>query len=273
MSHHLPEEIARHYLSVDESRRLLEGRGVLEAARTREIVLRYLPPPPAVLFDVGGGAGAHAFWLSDLGHEVHLLDASPHHVQQALEASRREGGAPLAEATAGDARSLPWEDSSADAVLLLGPLYHLTDRNDRIAALREARRVLRPGGVVFAAVISRFASLLDGLLRGLVKDPRFVDILRRDLSDGQHRNPTEDPGWFTTAYFHRPAEVREEVEAAGLHHEATLALEGPLWLIGDFERIWADEATRRVALELLREVEAEPSLAGVSAHTLGVGRR
>ena len=97
-------------------------------------------------------------------------------------------------------------------MLLLGPLYHLTERDDRLAAWREARRVLRPGGVVLAAAISRFASTLDGLRLGLFDDDAFAQIAERDLRDGQHRNPTGNPRYFTTTYFHRPEELRTEVK-------------------------------------------------------------
>ena len=95
----------------------------------------------------------------------------------------------LAGAQVGDARRLPYGDASADAALLLGPLYHLTDRGDRLTALSEARRVLRTGGLVAAAAISRFASTFDGLARGFLADPRFEHVVERDVHDGQHRNP------------------------------------------------------------------------------------
>src|SRR5262249_7357408 len=165
---------------------------------------------------VGGGPGVYACWLARLGHEVHLVDAVPLHVEQAREASRRQPDHPLASAAAGDARRLDRPDGSADAVLLLGPLYHLTDLADRLAGWREAGRVLKPGGVVLAAAISRFASTLDGLRLGSFDDPAFARIAERDLLDGQHRNPTDNAMYFTTAYFHRPEELKAEAEEAGL---------------------------------------------------------
>ncbi len=126
-----------------------------------------------------------------------LLDAVPLHVDQAREVSSRQPDHPFT-AVVGDARELPYEDQSADAVVLFGPLYHLTERDDRLRALAEARRVLRPDGVVLAAAISRFASLSDGLKYGLLEDPAFVQIVSRDLDEGQHRNPGDHPNYFTT---------------------------------------------------------------------------
>ena len=108
----------------------------------------------------------------------------------------------------------------------MGPLYHLTDRADRLLALREARRVVRPGGLIFAAAISRFASLFDGLVSGFLFEPQFRDIVVRDLAEGQHRNPTDRPDWFTTAYFHHPDELRQEAEDAGLQVVEVVGVEG-----------------------------------------------
>src|SRR5215204_2421405 len=139
----LPPEIDSHYAAGLEGSRLARGSGRLELARTQEVLRRFLPPPPAVVADVGG-PGHYACWLAGLGYEVHLYDPVPLHVAQAEEASRARPTQPIASCTVGDARALGRPDDSTDAVLLLGPLYHLTSRADRLAALTEARRVLRP---------------------------------------------------------------------------------------------------------------------------------
>jgi ubiquinone/menaquinone biosynthesis C-methylase UbiE len=208
-----------------------------------------------------------------LGYEVHLLDFMPLHVEQARQASARQAAHPLASAEVGDARQLPRPEGSVDAVLLLGPLYHLTERADRMAALREAARVVRPGGPVLAAVISRFASTLDGLFTGALDDPAFAAIAQRDLADGQHRNPTANAHYFTTAYFHHPTEPKGEMESAGLCHEATLAIEGPGWMLADLENTLDQPERRERLLAVVRALEAEASLLGASAHLLAYARR
>ena len=158
-------------------------------------------------------------------------------------------------------------------MLLLGPLYHLTSRADRVAALGEARRVLRPGGVVVAAAISRFASTYDGLQRGFLDEPGFEAIVARDVREGQHRNPTGRPEWFTTAYFHLPGELSEEVADAGLRPHAVLAVEGPGGVLPDVGERLADPDRRERLLAAIRRVEAEPSLLGASPHLLAVAHR
>ncbi|HEY2957714.1 MAG TPA: class I SAM-dependent methyltransferase [Actinomycetota bacterium] len=270
----LDREIAAHYASVPERDRLAgAGTGGLERVRTWELLSRHLPPPPAVVVDVGGAAGVYALPLAAAGYEVHLVDPVALHVEQARRASDGQPSAPLASATVGDARRLDRADSSVDAALLLGPLYHLTERADRVAALAEARRVLRPGGVVAAAAISRFASTYDGLLRGFIHEPGFEEIVERDVRDGQHRNPTRRPHWFTTAFFHLPEELAAEVAEAGLRLHALLAVEGPGWVLPDLAERLADPARGRRLLAAIRRVEAEPSLLGASAHLLAIANR
>lgn len=270
---HLSREVLAHYGSGYEAERLSRGTGQLERARTEELVKRHLPAPPAVIFDVGGGAGIYALWLAREGYEVHLVDAMPVHVEQARRASLEQPGHPLASLSVGDARKLKRAESSVDAVLMFGPLYHLTERSDRIAALREAMRILRPGGLLLAAGISRFASVLDGLFQHLLDDPEFLPIVRRDLAEGQHRNPTNHPAYFTTAFFHHPDELKVEMEEAGLRHERTLAIEGPGWLLQDFEEHWRDDGRRARLLDAVRSIEAEPSLLGASAHLMAVASK
>jgi ubiquinone/menaquinone biosynthesis C-methylase UbiE len=266
-------EITAHYAEGREATRLSHGRGQLELARTQELLRRHLPDPPATILDVGGGAGVYACWLAAQGYEAHLIDLMPLHLEQARLASDQQAAAPLASVRLGDARRLDQPDESADAVLLLGPLYHLTERRDRVLALAEAKRVVRPGGLVLAVGISRFASLLDGLHRGFLDDPSFVSLVERDLKDGQHRNPTNHPGYFTTAFLHHPDELQAEAREASLAVEEVAAIEGPADLVDDFERWWSDPQRRERLLWAIRAVEHEPSLLGVSSHIMVVARK
>jgi ubiquinone/menaquinone biosynthesis C-methylase UbiE len=265
-------EIVRHYTKADEVSRLRTGWFQLEQARTRELILRHLPPTPARVVDVGGGAGAYACWLASLGYEVHLIDPVPRHVEQARAASEAQPQSPLASATLGDARKIEQADQSADALLMLGPLYHLTERSDRLTALREARRVARTGAPVFVAAISRFSSLLDSLSGGFFDQPEFAAILDRGLAEGQHRNPTDNLLYFTDAVFHRPDELASEIRESGLELVEVLPIEGPGWLARDFDRLWNDSGQRERLLAALRKIEHEPSLIGASSHLLAIGR-
>ncbi len=269
----LPPEFFEHYASGYEGQRLQSGSSQIELARTQELVMRYVPPLPAVIFDVGGGPGVYACWLAKQGYEVHLVDATPLHVELARQASQGQPDAPLASIEVGDARSLKRSDESCDVVLMFGPLYHLTERVDRLKALHEAHRVLRSGGLLLAVGISRFTSALDGLRQGLFDDPAFTQIVERDLVEGQHRNPTNHPLYFTTAFFHHPKELQSEVEESGFLYERTLPVEGPLWLSHDVVANFSDQKRREQLLALARRLEEEPSLLGASAHLLVVARK
>jgi ubiquinone/menaquinone biosynthesis C-methylase UbiE len=250
----MDEAFARHYGDGVERDRLIAGGDSLELVRTLSLLQAALPPPPARVLDIGGGPGVYAARLAEARYDVSLVDVHPLHVEQAA-------GHGTFEAALGDARQLDDPDESADAVLLLGPLYHLTERDERVQTLREARRVVRPGGLVAAAAICRFASVIDGTLRGYLADPRFVEIVKRDLREGQHRNPENVEGWFTTAYFHLPHEICEEVEDAGLTVERLVGVEGP----GG----WFD-APHDVALTAAGLAEEIPAL---SPHMLCLARR
>ena len=266
-----PPEILSHYGDGREQERLRRGRNRLELARTQQILQRFLPAPPAQILDIGGGPGEYAAWLARSGYDVHLLDATPLHVEQARETARRQPSHPFA-ADMGDARSLPFSTASADAVLLLGPLYHLTEREDRVRALQEALRVLRPEGLLAAAAISRFAPLFDGLQFHFLDDPDFVRIVERDLREGQHRNPSNHPHYFTTAFFHHPDELAGEVIEAGFEIEAVLLVEGPGLFVPDLDVWWHDQERRERLLQFIAAVEREPSLLGLGGHLLALAR-
>jgi ubiquinone/menaquinone biosynthesis C-methylase UbiE len=262
--------IAEYYRQSPEESRLEQEFFLLEGVRTRELIERHAPSTPATVLDIGGAAGAYALWLAENGYTVHLLDASPRLV---AEAERRSAAnsLPLASCGVGDARDTNFPDASADLVLLLGPLYHLTEASDRARALEESARVLKPGGILLAAAISRWASLLDGLARDLFRDPQFAPIVEQDLRDGQHRNPTSDLDYFTTAYFHRPEDLQAEVLAAGFAIEGLYGIEGPGWILPDAASRLADPRRRADLLRAAREFES--AMPGMSAHLLAAGRK
>lgn len=258
---HIPDEVVAFYGRGSEEQRLRQGRARLELERVRTILDARLPSPPATIVDVGGGPGVHATWLAERGYEVHLLDPVPLHVEQALAA-----GAPLASAALGEAASLPFADGSADCVLLFGPLYHLLERDGRIAALTEARRVLRPGGLLAAIAISRYTWLLDALAAGrLFRETTRMQTVAESLRTGR----VPRPAW----YLHRPDELTAEVRDAGLQVEELLGVEGPGWLLERFDDAWADDDRRAMLLELAELVESERDLVAASTHLLVTARR
>jgi SAM-dependent methyltransferase len=264
--------IAGYYSQFPEDDRLAQGPFLLESLRTRELIQRHAPAPPSTVLDIGGGAGAYALWLAGLGYSVHLLDPIPRHI---AEAERRSAAAshPLASCVEGDARRLPFPSESANLVLLLGPLYHLTSPEDRAGALDEAARVLRPGGILCCAAISCFASSLGGLVGDYFQDPHFAAMAERDLRDGQHRNLTGRPDYFTTAYFHRPEVLRAEVLNAGLDLVNLYGIEGPGWILPDIAERLADDRRREDLLRVARLLESEPFMLASSAHLLAVAQR
>jgi SAM-dependent methyltransferase len=271
MDESIPDEIRTYYEDdFDESQRIIKGLHELELVRTREIVERHLPPGPLRILDVGGGPGVHAKWLAELGHHVILVDPMPRHVEAAQ--ALADSGLPITACT-GDARRLTHADDTFDAVLMLGPLYHLTERRDRLQAWREALRVVKPGGVVIAAAISRYVSLFDGIAADFFANPDFRPIVEQDLATGQHRNPDRVDNWFTTAYFHLPRELEGEAAEAGASVVGLFGVEGIVgWLPHRADR-WDDQDARELILFSIRATESEPALSALSQHMLLVTRK
>ncbi|WP_327038078.1 class I SAM-dependent methyltransferase [Micromonospora maris] len=233
----------------------------LERTRTMELLRVLLPCPPARVLDVGGGTGEYARALVAGGHQVRLIDLVPSHVAQAA------SGQPPVDAVVADARALPEYDDHYDATLLLGPLYHLVHREDRLTALREAVRVTRPGGRVIAAAISRFAGPIDFAATGRLTEGAIREA-RALLTNGVN-DPSSN---FTPAYFHRAEELIDECRASGLTDVVVHGLEGPAWTAAEAA---ADGPLAEVvftdALDLARVYTSEPALIAASAHLLATG--
>ncbi len=242
--------------------------GAIEQEVHRRAFEELLPASGRVL-DLGGGPGRWTIWLAQRGYRVVLGDLSP----RMLEIARRE----LAEAgveaesvlelDACDLERFP--DRSFDAVLALGPFYHLVDAADRERAAGEIRRVLRPGGLLLATVMTRYAWLLGVLLES---GSSRLDDVRRLLDKGVYRNP--EPGRFTEAYLYWPAEVAPFFEGLGFDTIRLLASQSILNLLqeevaGLHER---DPEAYRALLDIAAGAAADPSILGLSGHLLYAGR-
>jgi SAM-dependent methyltransferase len=262
-------DLHAHYELGEEADRLARsGAGRLEFERTQEIVLRHLPPPPATVADIGGGPGRYSVWLASLGYRVVHRDLVPMHVDQVRTAAAEDGLA--VEAAVGDARSLDLRDESVHAVLLLGPLYHLPQRADRVQALREAGRIVRPGGPVFGAVISRWAVRLDGMLRQrfYAKYPAAEQVT--DEVERSGLLPPLVPGSFC-GVTHRPGQLRAEFASAGLVVADLVSVEGAAYLLADLDERMADRRDWQVVLDAARAHERVPELLGIGSHLIATG--
>jgi SAM-dependent methyltransferase len=253
------DALVAFYRSIDEASRLSDGRGRVELIRTQQLLRAALGAAPLRILDIGGGAGVHAAWLVEDGHDVALLDLVPEHVAAATASGL--------DARVGDARDLPFDDRSADAVLLLGPLYHLPDPRDRARALGEALRVLRPGGLLAAAGISRLAVLLDWAATGRLADPAARAVVDRILTVG--RDDTGAGGVFS---FCTAAELEGELRAAGLRDVAVRPVEGPaIWSLRPGAA--ADDPRVDAVLWAADAAERQEGAIAATVHLLGLGRR
>jgi len=163
--------------------------------------------------------------------------------------------------------------NSADAILFFGPLYHLTEKQDRIKALREAHRTLKSNGLLFAVGISRFTSLVYGLREGFITDPEFTKSIIQELKNGQHGNPPNKYEYFTTAYYHKPEDLKNELKEARFKVKSLLGIDGPVWAASNFDLYWKNPISRKHLLSFIEKIESEPSILGISSGIMAIGQK
>jgi S-adenosylmethionine-dependent methyltransferase len=241
-----------------------------EFAVTLRALHEHLPAPPAHVLDCGGGPGRYSIELAQRGYEVTLFDLSPECLRLA-QSKAQEAGVRLAGIEQGTATDLArFSEGAFDAVLLMGPLYHLLQEHERLQALSQARRVLTPGGMLFASFLSRYAALRWAAANEpghLLKEPQEAESM---LTRGILPPRAEATGFF--AYFAHPTEVRPLMARAGFEVITVLGVEGLVSMIevgvnalsGDEWNAW---------VELNYRVADDPSLHGGVEHLLAIARK
>ena len=267
----ISKELEEFYKNAAEEKRLTYGLGPLELERNQEQISRFLPKKGGTVLDIGGGPGVYAEWLANSGYRVFLVDPVAKHIHQAQKRSAKLKQ-PF-KAILGEARSLEFEDQSADLVILHGPLYHLQQKADRIAALKEAHRVLKPGGVLLGFAINHSISTLTGLLNGMIQDAQFYEMCLAELTTGIHDAPGTWPGILSEAYFHKPAQLLAEVQQAGFGGTQLFAVEGMIWLDSKYFETRTDTAKKEKMMNLLRQTEQDQALLAFSPHMMAFGRK
>lgn len=266
-----------------EKGRLRSGIGLIEFERTKEILRERLPKAPAVIYDIGGAYGEYAWWLSSLGYEVHLFDLSETNIRMSAELAAEYPGVGLASATVCDARSVPRPDRSADAILLMGPLYSITEYEERILAIRESRRLLKDEGLLFSAALTPYSVLVSRLAvyhgdrlkkRRELDDPAVLGIIGRALEDGCYINPEKKIATgIGSSHLHTARALREELTAGGFHTASVHGVMGGAWLAPNLDELLANEETRAVLLKTVRMPDTREEIIGLSGHMLAVSKK
>jgi len=235
---------------------------------TTAMMDKYLPPAPDRIADIGGGNGRQAFALADQGYDVWLSDLTPALIADARIRDQERGGV-LRSAEVADARELAWPDNHAGAALFNGPLYHLADRDDRIRAIAQAARVVRPGGVVLAQIVVRAGAVRQAFaLFG-------VGALQLDWdrfeTTGTHRDDRL-PASYRSFYWSTPEDAVDELREGGLEVERLQGLDAPVPDLQQRLESEHDQHTVDAWGSLAMRLGARPEYYALSNHLMIIGR-
>jgi len=266
-----------------ERDRLRTGIGIIEFERTKEILLEKLPKPPAVIYDIGGAYGEYAWWLASLGYEVHLFDLSETNIKMSGELAEEYPGVRLEDAVVCDARCVPRSDKSADAILLMGPLYSITEYEERIRSIKESFRLLKDDGILFSAALTPYSVLIpriavyhedDTKKRRELDDPAVIAIIEQALADGCYINPERKiANGLGSSHLHTAKALRKELSSGGFVTSAVHGVMGGAWLAPSLDELLKNEETRAVLMKTVRMLDTHEEIIGLSGHLLAISRK
>lgn len=226
------KELEDFYNKASEETRLEKGMGIFEFERIKELIKMHISKPNSTIIDVGGGTGKYSEWLAQQNHKVHLIEPVAKHIKLAEKRAKKLQH-PFS-VTKGIAQNLPYKNDTADLVILHGPLYHLQKREDRIAAINEAKRVVKKGGIILGFAINATASTVVGLMNGMIHANSFFEMCKEELTTGIHNAPKDFPFLLADAFYHKPQELKNEFLEQNLKFINLFAVEGMIWLDNEY---------------------------------------
>ncbi len=253
------------YNHYDEDGRLAVKHGSVEFLTTMRYIDRYIRPGERVL-EIGAGTGRYSHALARQGYAVDAVELIEHNI--AVFRNNTQPGENVA-ITQGNAMDLSaFADDAYDITLLLGPLYHLYTKEDKQQALREAIRVTRPGGIIFAAYVISDGCLLDeGFLRGNINVAEYV---KTGLLDGETFAAKSEPkDLFELVRKEDVDELMRDFPTTRLHYVAS---DGCALLLRDAIDAMDDEAFALYLNYHFATCE-RADLLGVTSHALDIFRK
>jgi 2-polyprenyl-3-methyl-5-hydroxy-6-metoxy-1,4-benzoquinol methylase len=245
----------------EASRHRVDAFGVIQEIRTKELLVNYLGMGKKSILDVGGATGVYSFYLADLGHDVSLLDIVPKHINYVKEENNKTKNK-LKNIYLGDARSLEINDKY-DLIIVHGPLYHITDRDERISVLSRMKDLLNDNGKILGFAINRYAGYFYGVRSGNILDDDYKNVVLNEINTGFRYI---EPGW----YFHRPSELISEFIDAGLKVIDTKSVTSQIWMLPDIEKKIPNPKFLKEIIDLAQRTENEIE---IGQDILCVGKR
>lgn len=250
--------IEKHYNKHKEDLRLCRRHGIVEFETTMHHLRRFLQPGHSIL-DVGAGTGRYASLLMTEGYRVKAVELVQRNIDTFL---KRE---PLADVVRGDAREMPFIPShSADITLLLGPLYHLFSDEEKVKALTEAKRVTKPGGVIFIAYLMNEYSILSYCF----DEERIEDLLAQGAVDSHFHIRAKEGELYD---YVRLEDINRYNEMAGLERITIFSPDGA----ADYMRTRINhmsEKTFSLFIEYQKSISERSDLIGAGSHVVDVVR-
>jgi ubiquinone/menaquinone biosynthesis C-methylase UbiE len=268
------EKVKSFYIEKDEWSRFDTPAGKLEFDLTLPIITSHLQQKVEIL-DLGGGPGRYTIELAKLGHTLHLADLSQRNLDTAKKKFAEFGIDNVKSITQINAVNLSiYANDSFDAVLLLGPLYHLTDETERLACIKEVKRVLKPNGLIFAAFIPYLSGAIGVVGRMfLTPDQVNTETLNRVFEQGIFNN-LKNTG-FQEGYYPTSDEVVSLFSSNGFSKILLRSVRG--WGSGTEEQIYKlkDEnfEMHKTVIDLINKTATDPSIIEMCWHAIYIGRK